>query len=133
MRADWPLVSRAKPVLACLLLTACASRVTPPASDMPPPLLLTEDNFYSQIAAEPVHPNEAAARVAMAECAAMGTLSAAGQGRRADAVLAQVVDQLQLALQRSGANAYALQTQHWERTQGEWRLEIMLQGLICSA
>lgn len=133
MRADWPLELRAVCASALIVLTACTTTLPGPAPAMEPPLQLTEENFHGRLGAETVHPNEAAARVAMAECAAIGTLSASAQGQSADAVVTDVVTQLQLALRRSGANAYALQTQHWERVAGAMRLEITLQALICSA
>lgn len=134
MRSDRPFVVRASLVGTLFLLAACAARSPESARDMGPPLLLTDENFYGLLGAEPVHPNEAMARVAMAECAAMGDASVEGVGSSADAARLEAVRQLSLALSRAGANAFSLRSQRWEADPaGAVRLVVVVQALICSA
>lgn len=136
MRDDWPLPPRALLAALLLLLAACAAPPPAPGQGAATPLALTDENFYGQLGVESVHPNEAMARVAMAECAAIGALSASAQGRDAAQMLHSVVLQLQPALRRAGANAFAMGEQRWEPVAGaagNMRLEIVVQGLICSA
>jgi hypothetical protein len=98
------------------------------------PLLLTEENFYGQLGVEQVHPNEAMARVAMAECAAVGEVSVDVEEDSADAARLEALRQLPLALSRAGANAFSLQNQRWEAgPAGAGRLVVVVQALICSA
>jgi len=133
MNADWPLPTRASFTLLLSLLVSCAC--LPPASEQNPAaaIALTDDNFFGLVTAEHVHRADANARVAMAECAGIGALSVEGAGDSAEQALQDAAVQLQRALGRTGANAYAVESQRWERTAGVMRLVLGVQGLICSA
>jgi len=133
MNTATPLLSRATLALPVFLLAACAG--LPPVSEQEAAAapVLTDDNFFSLINAEHLHRADANARVAMAECAGLGALSVEGAGNNAEQALADALVQLQRALGRTGANAYAVQTQGWERAGGATRLRVSVQGLICSA
>lgn len=133
MRADWPLVCRAVLAAAIVFLSACAGTGSLPGAEQDS-LLLTEENFYGQLGVEQVHANEAMARVAMAECAAVGNVSVDVEEATADAARLEALRQLPSALSRAGANAFSLQNQRWEAgTAGAARLVVVVQALICSA
>ena len=132
MRADWPFVCRAMLAAVSIFLSACAGTGSVPGAQQP--LLLTEENFYGQLGVEQVHANEAMARVAMAECAAVGEVSVDVEEASADAARLEALRQLPSALSRAGANAFSLQNQRWEAgTAGAARLVVVVQALICSA
>jgi hypothetical protein len=133
MRADWPLVSRAVLATVIVLLSACAGTASVPGPEQEP-LLLADENFYGQLGVERVHPNEAMARVAMAECAAIGNVSVDVVEGSAEAARLEALRQLPLALSRAGANAFSVQSQRWDAAPaGAARLVVVLQALICSA
>ncbi len=136
MNALWRLPARAALLSAFCLLVACTSSQPVVWQSVPPPALLTQDNFMALVDAEAVDPVVAMARVSLAECAGMGAFALQAQGSGVDMILQDAAAQLLQQLTARGANAYAVQAVGWESAAGEpppWRVLLQVQALICSA